>query len=184
MKRLPKTATKDDVNKLLKVANRKAPTGLRNYCMILLMYRAGLRVSEVTNLQCAQVDWVEGTVRVIGKGDKERLVPLEVPVISALEQWKAIKPKAKTLFCTLQGGKLNRRYLNAMLERYCHRTQIEHINPHTLRHTYATELLSDGLNIREVQQILGHSDLSTTMIYTHVNPVEIKQKIRNRKLEP
>lgn len=180
MKRLPKTVSKEDVQKLLKTANRKAPTGLRNYCMSLLMYRAGLRVSEITDLQCSQVAWADGTVRVIGKGDKERLVPLEVHVMSALEAWKTVKPKAKTLFCTLAGDKLKRRYVNAMLERYCKRAGIEHINPHTLRHTYATELLDDGLNIREVQELLGHSDISTTMIYTHVNPVEIKQKIRSR----
>lgn len=180
MKRLPKTVSKEDIRKLLKTPSRKAPTGLRNYCMVVLMYRAGLRVSEVTDLTCAQINWTDGLARVIGKGDKERMIPLEPWVIDALQTWKSNKPKSIAFFCTLAGDKLNRRYINAMLERYCKRAGIEHINPHTLRHTYATELLDDGLNIREVQELLGHSDVSTTMIYTHVNPVELRNKIRSR----
>jgi len=180
-RRLPKTVTAEDMQKLLKEPNRKAPTGLRNYCMMLLMYRAGLRVSEVTGIQCNQVDWKQGQARVIGNGDKERLIPLEPWVIDALGVWKKVKPKSKHLFCTLEGGQLNRRYINAMLERYSKRAGIEHVNPHALRHTYATELLGDGFNIREVQQVLGHADLSTTMIYTHVNPVELRAKIQARR---
>lgn len=179
-RRLPKTVTTEDVQKLLRKPNRKAPTGLRNYCMMLLMYRSGLRVSEVVGLQCGQVDWKQGQIRVIGKGDNERVIPLESWVMESLEVWKKIKPKAKNFFCTLDGGQLNRRYINAMLERYSKRAGIDHINPHALRHTYATELLGDGFNIREVQQVLGHADLSTTMIYTHVNPIELRTKIQAR----
>jgi len=180
-RRLPKTVTAEDVQKLLKVANRKAPTGIRNYGMMLLMYRAGLRVSEVVDLQCNQVDWKQGQIRVIGKGDKERLVPLEAWVMDALAAWKQVKPKGNHLFCTLEAGQLSRRYINAMLERYSKRAEIEHVNPHALRHTYATELLGDGFNIREVQQVLGHANLTTTMVYTHVNPVELRAKIQSRR---
>ena len=179
-KRLPKTISTDDIKKLMKQPNRKAPTGLRNYCMIVLMYRAGLRVSEATGLKCNQIDWKGEALRVIGKGDKERLIPLEPWVIDTLIKWKEIKPKSRELFCTLEGKPLERRYINAMLERYSDKAGIERVNPHALRHTYATELLTDGLNIREVQQVLGHSSVTTTMIYTHVNPLELASKIKGR----
>ena len=86
-KRLPKVVQAENVKKLLSKTNRKCPTGLRNYCMMLLMYRAGLRVSEVVDLQCNQIDWKAEQVRVIGKGDKERLIPLEPWVMDALESW-------------------------------------------------------------------------------------------------
>ena len=181
-KRLPKTVQSEDVKKLLSEPNRKCPTGLRNYCMMVLMYRAGLRVSEVVDLQCSQIDWKMESIRVIGKGDKERLIPLEPWVLDALESWKAIRPKkCKNFFCTLEGGRLQRRYINAMMERASKKAEIEHVNPHALRHTCATEMLGDGLNIRDVQQVLGHEFLSTTMIYTHVNPVELRGKIQARK---
>ena len=182
-KRLPKTVQAEDVKKLLSEPNRKCPTGLRNYCMMVLMYRAGLRVSEVVDLQCSQVEWKAEQVRVIGKGDKERLIPLEPWVIDTLGSWKAIRPKSKHFFCTLDGGPLNRRYINAMLERASKKAEIEHVNPHALRHTCATEMLGDGLNIRDVQQVLGHEHLNTTMIYTHVNPVELRGKIQARKID-
>jgi site-specific recombinase XerD len=180
-KRLPKVVQAENVKKLLSKTNRKCPTGLRNYCMMLLMYRAGLRVSEVVDLQCNQIDWKAEQVRVIGKGDKERLIPLEPWVMDALESWKKIKPKSKYFFCTLEGNQLQRRYVNAMLERASKKAGIERVNPHALRHTCATEMLGDGLNIRDVQQVLGHAHLNTTMIYTHVNPVELRSKIRARK---
>ena len=186
VRRLPKIISHEDVRKLLKEPNRKAPTGLRNYCMIVIMYRAGLRVSEVVGekgLLCNQIDFKNGQIRVIGKGDKERLIPLEPWVMDTLEAWKKIKPKnTKYFFCTLEGKPINRRYVNAMLERYSKRAGIELVNPHALRHTYATDLLEDSFNIREVQQVLGHAHLNTTMIYTHVNPTELRNKIRSRKI--
>ena len=166
--------------KLLKMANRRAPTGLRNYCMILLMYRGGLRVSEVTGLKPSQINWTDGQVRALGKGNKERVVPLEGWVIDALREWKLKKPESKNFFCTLDGGDVSRQYVNSMLERYCRRAGIDKINPHMLRHTYATDLLAEGYNLREIQQVLGHSSISTTQIYTHVNPVELREKIQNR----
>lgn len=182
-KRLPKVLTYDEVMKLLKIPNKDAPTGYRNFCMILLMYRAGLRVSEVIGLRTKQIDWRNSQLRVIGKGNKERLIPIEGWVLEALRKWKKIRPKkrAKEFFTTLKGTPVQRRYVNAMLERYSRRANIQHVHPHMLRHTFATDLLNDGFNIREVQQLLGHENLSTTMIYTHVNPVDLRNKIQARR---
>jgi site-specific recombinase XerD len=150
--------------------------------MILLMYRAGMRVSEVTGMQSAWINWKDGQLRILGKGKVERVVPLELWVLDSLKEWKSIRPSSKYFFCTLGGAQVQRRYVNAMLERYSERAGIEHVNPHMLRHTYATELLNEGYNVREVQNALGHSDLKTTMIYTHVNPVEFRDKIRTRRM--
>lgn len=187
-KKLPETLTIEEVNALLKQPNRKCPTGLRNYAAMLVMYRAGLRVSEVVNLQARDIDWQQGDLKVVdGKGGKDRVVPLELWVLDTLKQWKAAKPKnSKGLFCTLKGEKLNDRYIREFVKRYGEKagiSKIKGVHPHMLRHTFATELLGKGFNIREVQELLGHSDLSTTMIYTHVNPVEIRTKIRQRSFE-
>jgi len=144
------------------------------------MYRAGLRVSEAAGLTAAGINWKDGQLRVLGKKKVERVIPLEPWVIDALGAWKKIRPKAVTFFCTLEGRPLQRRYLNAMLERYSVRAGIPRVNPHALRHTFATGLLGDGFNLREVQEILGHAHVSTTQIYTHVNPVALREKVRRR----
>lgn len=187
-KKLPETLTTEEANALLKQPNRKCPTGLRNYAIMLIMYRAGLRVSEVVNLQTRDIDWQQGDLKVIdGKGGKDRVVPLELWVLDTLKQWKGAKPKnSKSFFCTLKGEKLNDRYIREFVKRYGEKAVLNKskgVHPHMLRHTFATELLGKGFNIREVQDLLGHSDLSTTMIYTHVNPVEIRTKIRQRIVE-
>jgi site-specific recombinase XerD len=179
-RKLPKVTA--SAAKLLKVANRRAPTGLRNYCMMLLMYRGGMRVSEVTAVQPSWINWKDGQIRVMGKGNKDRIIPLETWVIDALAEWKMIRPTSKFFFCTLAGGVVSRQYINMMLERYSKRAEIPKVNPHMLRHTYATELMNEGYNIREVQQVLGHSSITTTQIYTHVNPVELRGKIQARRI--
>ncbi|HWQ89733.1 MAG TPA: tyrosine-type recombinase/integrase [Desulfitobacteriaceae bacterium] len=180
-KRLPKTVQTDDIKKLLKQPNRKCPTGSRNYCIILLMWRAGLRVSEITDLLLNQIDWKGERIRVIGKEDKERFVPLETWILDTLTAWKNVRPKSKYFFCTLEGSQLQRRYLNSMLERYSKKAEIEHVNPHSLRHTFATELLNDNCNIMQLKELLGHASATTTAIYLHTNPVELTAKIKAGK---
>jgi hypothetical protein len=140
--------------------------------MLELMYRAGMRVGEVCNLRPRDVDVKAGMVRVWdGKGgdgtayfDSESLAVL-------IEQWKATRrmlPRSDYLFCTLKGGQVSVRYMEAMFQRMRRRAKIETPStPHTLRHTFATELLGEGFNIREVQEALRHADVSTTQIYTH-----------------
>ncbi len=181
--RLPKTLTKEDVLKLLSQPNKKAPTGLRNRCIMQLMYRAGLRESEVINLGPRDIEWKEGILRVWkGKGAKDRTLYLDEHTLDLLRAWGDKRPGSRYFFCTLKGKKLNDRYIREIVERYGEKAQIEkHVNPHMLRHTFATELLQEGYNIREVQKLLGHSDVSTTMIYTHVYDSDLANKLRGRE---
>lgn len=182
-KQLPKTLTKEEGKALLSQPNKKAPTGLRNRCIMQLMLRAGLREAEVINLSSKDIEWKEGIVRVWkGKGSRDRTLYLEEHTLDLLRMWGQMRPKGRYFFSTLQGKKLNDRYIREMVERYGRKAGIEkHVNPHMLRHTFATELLQEGYNIREVQKLLGHSDVSTTMIYTHVYDSDLANKLRLRK---
>lgn len=189
-KKLPDVLTRAEVRALLAQPNRRYPTGLRNYTMMLLMYRTGLRVSEVVSLQPHHIDRSREHITVKdGKGGKDRVVPIEPYVLSAVDAWLTVKAKlpsakGKPVFTTLRGGPLDTRYVRAMIDREAKAAGIDkHVHPHLLRHTYATELLDEGLTIREVQELLGHADVSTTMIYTHVNPVQLSAKIRARNVD-
>lgn len=140
--RLPKVLSKQEVKLLLQAPDRKCPTGLRNYCIMLLMYRAGLRVSEVCSLKQSQINWSDGIIRIIGKGDKERVVPLDFDTLEALKQWEAVKPKgSKNFFCTLQGGAISRQYTHAMLDRESEKMGIQHTHPHMLRHYVESQVM-------------------------------------------
>jgi len=182
-KKLPKTLTKDEVLLLLSQPNKRAPTGLRNRCIMQLMYRAGLRESEVINLGTKDVEWGEAILRVWqGKGAKDRTLYLDEHTLDLLRMWDERRPRGRYFFCTLKGNKLNDRYIRELVDRYAEKAGIgKHVNPHMLRHTFATELLQEGYNIREVQKLLGHSDVSTTMIYTHVYDSDLANKMRLRK---
>lgn len=191
--KLPQVLNRDEAQRLLSQPNRRYPTGLRNYVMMAVMYRAGLRVAEIIGLEPQHIDARRSQIRVEGgKGDKDRTIPVEPWLIDAIKAWQSTRAqvqkkagaqwkKTRSIFCTLKGGKLIDRYVRAMVKRESQAAGIEKdIHPHTLRHSYASELLEDGFTIREVQDLLGHADLSTTMIYTHVNPVHMAEKMRNR----
>jgi len=182
-KKLPKTLTKEEALSLLSQPNKRAPTGLRNRCIMQLMYRAGLRESEVINLGTNDIEWKEGILRVWkGKGAKDRALYLDEHTLDLLRPWDERRPRSRYFFCTLKGDKINDRYIREFVERYAEKTGIgKHVNPHMLRHTFATELLQEGYNIREVQKLLGHSNVSTTMIYTHVYDSDLANKMRLRK---
>lgn len=194
-RKLPVVLTQDELQRLLRQPNRRVPTGLRNYVMMLLMARGGLRVGEVLALQTKHVDLGAGLVRVYGgKGDVDRTIPVEPWVADALKAWlsrrEELRQQRKTtwrggksgaVFTTLQGEGLDDRYVRAMVKREAQAAGIEKdVHPHTLRHTYATQLLEDGLHVKEVQDLLGHAYLDTTAIYLHVNPVNLAEKIRAR----
>jgi len=186
-KTLPKIISREDVEKLLAVPNTSCPTGLRNRTALELMYRAGLRVSEVAGLKPRDVRWETGEVLVDhGKGDKDRVVPLDAEAINWLRLWRkdAKHPKgAPTFFCTLKGGPLSTEYLRQVVKRCARKAGLDpaQVSPHKLRHSYATELLDEGFTIREVQELLGHSSITTTQIYTHVRPNGLAEKIRQRR---
>jgi len=153
------------------------------------MYGAGLRVSEVCNLSVSDVDLTTCLVYVQqGKNSKDRYVPLDDETIKWCKNWLAIKPDSEYFFCTLEGGRMSDRYIREVCYRISEKKGVyvndnhckKKVSPHVFRHTCATELLEEGFNIREVQQILGHDDLNTTMIYTAVRPEALVAKMRNR----
>ena len=173
---LPGALSESQVDQLLAAPNTQTALGRRDRCMLEVLYATGLRVSELTGLRLDQVNLTQGVVRITGKGGKERLVPLGENAVAALEGYlaedrQAIAPAAQVaeVFITARGGGMTRQ---AFWYRIRHYAQVAGIHtalsPHTLRHSFATHLLNHGADLRVVQLLLGHSDLSTTQVYTHV----------------
>jgi site-specific recombinase XerD len=184
-RKLPKTLTRDEVRRLLEAPNLGCPTGLRDRCMLELMYRAGLRVGEVVALRPRDVDLDAGTIRVYdGKGGDGTAYFDAETLRLLLEQWKRERrrlPPSEFLFCTLQGRPVSVRHVQQMFQRRRRKAGIStRCSPHTLRHTFATELLDEGFHIREVQEAVRHADLSTTELYTHVLDSNLRDKIQRR----
>jgi integrase/recombinase XerD len=187
--KLPKVLSREDAEKMLSGPNIKCPTGMRNRVALQIMYRAGLRVSEVCNLSIDDVDLENGFIYVQqGKNRKDRYVPMDDETIEWCQKWLAIRPDSEYFFCTLNGGRLSDRYLREVCYRISKKKGVyindnhrkKKVSPHVFRHTCATELLEDGLTIRDVQEVLGHSNLNTTMIYTSVRPEALALKIKQR----
>jgi len=187
---LPKIFSDEDVRALLAVPNMRRPTGIRNRAMLELMYRAGLRVGELCRLNVRDVQVRERRIHIraaIAKNKVERYVQIEDGTLELVERWKREREKyadgSKILFVTLKGSPVSPHYCWQMMQRYGRRAGIEGpCHPHMLRHTYATELMSEGdLNIREIQNLLGHKSVDTTMIYTHVSEPKLAEKIRRRQ---
>jgi integrase/recombinase XerD len=187
-RRLPKTLTREEAKRLLAAPNVKAPTGLRHRCMLELMYRSGLRVGEVCALTRRDVDIAGGTIRVHdGKGgDGTAYFPAD-SVGPFVDEWIRVRKRlglgiGGTLFCTLEGEPVSVRDVQKMVRRMARRADISSTcTPHTLRHSFATELLDEGFTIREVQDALRHADVSTTMIYTHVLNSALRDRIQRRR---
>lgn len=185
---LPKVLTRDEVDAFFAVPNRAAPTGLRNLCMLTLMHRSGLRVSEACGLHLRDLHLDEGQLHIraeVAKGGREAYAYLDAQAIELLRSWIIVRRRYAArkphLFTTLKGGPVSRKYCWAMVQRYARRAEIRPIHPHMLRHTYATELLREGFNVREVQQLLRHSDIRTTVIYTHIFEADLARKIQQRR---
>lgn len=181
MKRIPETLNDVEIKALLSQPNKRARTGLRDLAMIRLMLNAGLRASEVLSITVRNIDWTSGKLTVKrGKGDKDRIVWLNEDDLDILRAWKEKKPVSERFFSTLDGKRINDRYLRAMVKRRAKKAGItKDVHPHTLRHTFATDLYRDTRNIRLVQKALGHSDLSTTMIYTHIHDEELESAMKS-----
>lgn len=152
-----------------------SPKGLRNRALLELLYGSGLRISEALSLDIDHIDLSQGVLKVLGKGNKERIVPITSKcreiILRYLEQRKAFNPKqgTKALFLGVRGKRLNRREALRIVERACKQASLPvFISPHTLRHSFATHMLESGADLRVVQQLLGHSRLSTTQRYTHL----------------
>ncbi|MEJ2576287.1 MAG: site-specific tyrosine recombinase XerD [Gammaproteobacteria bacterium] len=179
---LPKALTETEVERLLAAPDTATPEGFRDRAMLELLYAAGLRVSELVGLRPEQVSLTQGVVRVAGKGGKERLVPLGDEASDWLARYLR-GPRAELLggrpcndlFPTRRGRAMTRQAFWYRVRRHAATAQIhKHLSPHTLRHAFATHLLNHGADLRVVQLLLGHADLSTTQIYTHVARERLK----------
>ncbi len=180
-RRLPAVLSATERKALLAAPNQKAPTGLRNYCLLLLYLNLGLRASEAINLEDDSIDWQSGRVLVKGKGGKERVLWLADRDLAALKRWRSIRPAGKYLFCTLAGGKMCDRYVRDFVKRCARKKGItaKDVHPHTLRHTFATDLLKETNNIRLVQKALGHASITTTMLYTHIVDDQLENALKS-----
>lgn len=180
-RRIPETLTEDERAKLLSQPNMNARTGLRDVVMMRFMLNAGLRSREVLNLKVNDIDLKDGKIFIRqSKRKKDRIVWIGKEDLDYLEKWLGKKPSSEYMFTTLKGGKIMGRYLRAMVKRRGRRAGIiKDVHPHMLRHTFATDLLRKTKNIRLVQKALGHSDLSTTMIYTHIIDEELSGAMKS-----
>jgi integrase/recombinase XerD len=170
---LPKLLSEQDVEALLLAPDVATQTGLRDRCMLEVLYATGLRVSELVNLTLSQVDLAAGLVRVVGKGDKERLVPFGDEAGRWLTAWLAARPSRPAgpyFFAGRAGKAMSRQNFWQRIKLYASKAGISPLpSPHTLRHAFATHLLNHGADLRVVQMLLGHANVTTTEIYTHVS---------------
>ncbi|HKO63435.1 MAG TPA: site-specific tyrosine recombinase XerD [Pyrinomonadaceae bacterium] len=176
---LPKFLTEEEIDQLFAAPNIATEEGVRDRAMLELMYAAGLRVSELVSLKQTEVDLLAGVVNCHGKGSKERRVPVGKSAIHWLQQYMAVKaaygrPAYPNLF--LKAGKpLTRQIAWAIIKKHAATAGISDVSPHTLRHSFATHLLQHGADSRSVQALLGHSDISTTQIYTHITDRHLRK---------
>ncbi len=181
-RQLPKSMTEAEVEALLDAPDVKSSLGLRDRTMLEMLYASGLRVSELISLQLGQVNLRQGVVRVLGKGNKERLVPLGEEAIEWLMRYQESaradllgRNTSDALFLTKRGDAMSRQAFWYLIKRYAMVANINKtISPHVLRHAFATHLLNHGADLRVVQMLLGHSDISTTQIYTHIARERLK----------
>ncbi|MGH8714289.1 MAG: site-specific tyrosine recombinase XerD [Casimicrobiaceae bacterium] len=181
---LPRNLSEDQVGALLAAPDPRTPLGLRDRAMLETLYATGLRVSELVGLKLSQVSLDMGVVRVIGKGNKERLVPLGEEAIDWLKRYRATAraelggdARNEAVFVTARRGPMTRQAFWQLIKRHAVKAGIARtaLSPHTLRHAFATHLLNHGADLRVVQLLLGHADITTTTIYTHVARERLKQ---------
>lgn len=180
---LPSVLNQAEVGKLLAQAAGSSPARLRDTAMLELLYGSGLRVSELTALTLNDIDREGGFVRCMGKGSKERVIPLGDPAVASVERYLRHGRhylggdiKSGELFLNRFGRRISRQSVYRILHRYAQQAGIgKKVSPHTLRHSFATHLLAGGADLRSVQEMLGHADVSTTQIYTHVTPSRLRQ---------
>lgn len=172
-KHLPKNIDAEQMAQLLDFKSEE-PLEQRDLAMMELMYSSGLRLSELQGLDLGDIDLAGGEARLLGKGNKERIVPVGSKAIAAVQQWLAVRhqflPKDNALFLNQRGGRLSHRSIQLMMQKWGQKQGLEsHLHPHKLRHSFATHLLEASADLRAVQELLGHSSLSTTQIYTHLD---------------
>jgi integrase/recombinase XerC len=171
-RRLPSVLPKDEATQLLDAVPEPTAAGARDRALLELLYASGLRVAEGCGLDVDDLDEARRTVRVLGKGDKERVVPVGESALEALDAYLAQRGRQRgPLFLNARGGRLTPRSAHRIVKRLARRAGIgQRVTPHTLRHSFATHMLGEGADLRLIQELLGHSRLSTTQRYTHVSP--------------
>ncbi|CAB4858034.1 MAG: tyrosine recombinase [Actinobacteria bacterium] len=182
-RRLPKVLSREEVGALLTQPDVTTAAGLRDRAILETMYACGLRASELTGLELARLDLVEGTLRVIGKGGKERMVPIGRDAQTSLSDWlEKGRPaivgvkEERRVFVNQRGGALTRQGLHGIVSRHAKTAGLEgRMTPHTLRHSFATHLLAGGCDLRALQEMLGHADAATTQMYTHLSNEDLKE---------
>jgi integrase/recombinase XerD len=183
---LPQVLTVEEIDRILSVIDLSKPEGVRDHCIIEVLYSCGLRISELINLPISNLFLDEGYIRVHGKGSKERLVPISPKAINELRIWLDIRKHFKlqagnedyVFVSRARGKKLSRISLFVFIREYAKSAGItKDISPHTFRHSFATHLIQGGANLRAVQDMLGHEDLGTTEIYMHVDVTHLREEI-------
>jgi len=188
-RRLPQVLGEAEVAALLAAPDPGTPTGLRDQALLEVLYATGLRVSELVGLTIKQLDLRRGVVRPLGKGGKERVVPMVAPAVEKVQLYldqgrpRLLKGRESPyVFINHRGGRLSRQGFWKLLKQYALKAGVKTLSPHTLRHSFATHLLSRGANLRVLQMLLGHADLATTQIYTHLDADRLRQV--HRKAHP
>ena len=182
---LPKSMSENDVASLIQAPDCKNFIGLRDKAMLELLYATGVRISELINLQYTNIDLNRSLIKVMGKGNKERLIPFGENALSCLLDYinfrraNNLSLSSRDFFISQQGKKITRQAFWHRIKQYLMQTGLPlDISPHTLRHAFATHLLNNGADLRSVQMLLGHSDLSTTQIYTHIAKQRLGEMVK------
>nr|WP_036184095.1 site-specific tyrosine recombinase XerD [Ureibacillus manganicus] len=182
--KLPRVLTIEEIDALIAAPDRRKPQGIRDVAMLELLYASGMRISECIGLDLNDVHITMGFVRVFGKGGKERIVPLGKSALKAIDSYLQIArdqlqgkyPKTDAFFINQRGKRLTRQGCWKLLKEHAQKANIKkEITPHTLRHSFATHLIENGADLRAVQEMLGHADISTTQIYTHISKTRLSE---------
>lgn len=181
-RQLPDILSTDEIDRIIATVDTSTVKGLRDQAMLEVLYSCGLRVSELTSLRIQDLFFGEGYIRVIGKGDKQRIVPISAVARERIHRYLDKRPGTRSnvdiLFLNNRGGKLTRVMVFTILKEAVQRAGIhKHISPHTFRHSFATHLLEGGASIRQVQEMLGHESILTTEIYTHLDNSHLRRTV-------
>ena len=179
---LPDVLTTAEIDRIIATVDTRTTKGIRDSAMLEVLYSCGLRVSELTSLRLSDLFFGEGYIRVIGKGDKQRLVPISTvardKIQRYLEKRRSARSGEEVVFLNNRGGQLTRVMVFTILKQAAQRAGIDkHISPHTFRHSFATHLLEGGASIRQVQEMLGHESILTTEIYTHLDSDHLRHTL-------
>ncbi len=181
---LPDILSTDEIDRIIAAVDGPSAKELRDSAMLEVLYSCGLRVSELTSLRLSDLFFGEGYIRVIGKGDKQRLVPISAAARDRIQRYLEQRPSSRsgedTVFLSNRGARLTRVMIFTIIKEAARRAGIEkRISPHTFRHSFATHLLEGGAGIRQVQELLGHESILTTEIYTHLDDSHLRQTVEN-----